>query len=199
MTIFKKAIIFVVLVTTAVFSFAEGKGNGASENESAPTAMSIDVPKGGGILRFLTLRPSNTGGDWVLTDTKSGRQIKDIENANGFQEALQVQFSSESSKHERNCELAVFVIVMEQELADSWRFNPQGVHFYTPSNQVTTAVSNNGAMLTVTVQAVEEYEEYQTKFSFVADHLTNETGTTKVTTYQSPDPVVGGVRNPGCC
>ena len=169
----------------------------SAENATADHTATYEVPKGSGLIRYFTLRPSNNGGDWVITDVISGQTFRDRENSNGPVSTFRAKFSYDSTEYQRNCEMAIFVFTIEESVAKQWRFNEKGIVFYGDNKGIEVKVGANGTMLTLTMQVLDELtDSAESKFSFITDYFSRATGTTQMATFVSPDPSVVRVRRP---
>jgi hypothetical protein len=151
------------------------------------TALVLSVPKGGQIVRQLSLMPSlpvsGQAADWNLFDPNDPGQ-QDISS-------ITVAFSAQSTAVQREFERAVFVINIVQnpnEPQGQWRFALNGVAPdgpSDPSHDVSVEITDGGYTLVSYVHVYDDSLE-SINYGYVASFTDATSG--QVTIYESSDP-----------
>ncbi|HWV16169.1 MAG TPA: DP-EP family protein [Cellvibrio sp.] len=150
------------------------------------TALVIDVPQGGQVIRTFNLTPSQPAngkaGDWLWVDSATpGTALAKVN----------VKFNVKSSALEQEFERAVLVINLQQNPEESgyWRFAMNGVainpKFKDVYHNVDFEVVDDGETLIAYVQVIGMTQE-DIQFGFVASYTDAVSGAVAI--YESADP-----------
>ena len=159
----------------------------STKNVAAVGDLTINVPKGGQVIKFFNLTPALPTpmgpGDWKFTEVGSTVDIS----------TLTVRFELNPSAIEREFERAILAINIQQNPATNgtWRFALGGVATDAadgdPNNDIALEIVDNGFTMLVYVHVLENSDEI-IPFGFVASFTNTVTGAVFI--YESQDPQI---------